>query len=389
MTIDNLIVHGGNIRVAAEGKIAGSITNQGGELVYVVLEEGATAENNLPAEENIGENIEITTINHTVTIENVEFSTALKVILGDMVTINENGYAVMLEADVKSITVLNFNWRANGFPSLKGVELFENLEELYCNAQGIIDIDLSQNKALKILDLKWNGDLTTLDFSNNPNLESLDCSFCRNLTDLNLEGCEKLKSLNVFSAASLSTVDVPNPAALESLKIGYMFGNHVEFSVDLNQFVNLNTLSVESMPYTSTDFIPDFMKENLVSLSIRYVGIESIDLSQYPNLHTLYVTGNQLTTLDVSVLPNLQTLDCMQNYLGTLDISALSNLINLYAGSQYINTPLILTLTEEQKNLWNNQWKEVNNGNVLLYDEIINNPEAGTGGEGFGNGGKF
>ena len=119
------------------------------------------------------------------------------------------------------------------------------------------------------------------------------------------------------------------------------------------------------------------------------MGIESIDLSQYPNLHTLYVTGNQLTTLDVSVLPNLQTLDCMQNYLGTLDISALSNLINLYAGSQYINTPLILTLTEEQKNLWNNQWKEVNNGNVLLYDEIINNPEAGTGGEGFGNGGKF
>ena len=389
VTVDNLIVHSGNIRIAANAKITGSITNQGSELVYVILEEGATAENNLPAEENIGENIEITTINHTITIENVEFSTALQVILGDMVTINEDGYAVMLEADVKSITELNFNWRANGFTSLKGVEFFENLEELYCNAQGITDVDLSQNKALKVLDLKWNVDLTTLDFSNNPNLESLDCSYCRSLTDINLEGCEKLKYLNVFGASSLSTVDVPNPEALESLQIGYWSNNHVDFYIDLNQFVNLNSLSVQQMPYTSTDFIPAFMKANLVSLSLRYVGIESIDLSQYPNLHTLYLTGNKLTTLDVSVLPKLQTFDCMQNYIGSLDISALSNLINLYAGNQYIDTPLILTLTEDQKKLWNNQWKQVNNGNVLLYDEIINNPSTGTGGNGFGNGGKF
>ena len=52
---------------------------------------------------------------------------------------------------------------------------------------------------------------------------------------------------------------------------------------------------------------------------------------------------------------------------------------------------LILTINENQKQLWTDNWKTNtwDNSNVRLESEVINNPEGETGGNGFGNGGKF
>ena len=385
VTIDNLIVHGGNIRVAAEGKITGSITNQGSELVYVVLEEGATAENNLPTEENIGENIEITSTNNTVTIENTELAIALQGILGtDKVTIDENGYAVMIQADVNTITRLDFNWRGYTITSLEGIENFKNLEELYLNSVGLLECDLSQNQALRYLDLKWNIDLVSLDFSNNPNLETLLVDYCRNLTTLNLEGCEKLSNLQVRRTA-LSELVVPNPAGIKILSLA-----EVPFAFDLTEYTGLTALNISNLNLTSLDIIPDTIKENLVEVSCTNNQLSSIDLAQYSNLVTLDCSNNQIQTLDLSAAPGLVNLYCYRNLLGTLDISALAGLKNLSVGNQRQNIMMILTLTEDQKIMWNDNWKNSgNNKNIRLYDEIINNPETGTGGSGFGNGGKF
>ena len=45
-----------------------------------------------------------------------------------------------------------------------------------------------------------------------------------------------------------------------------------------------------------------------------------MDLSNCPNLQTLYCSNNQLSVLDLSNCPNLQTLYCSNNQLEELNI---------------------------------------------------------------------
>ena len=79
-------------------------------------------------------------------------------------------------ASVKRINVRNLRIR-----SLKGIEYFENLEELDCSmnlltAEGL---DLSRNTALRVLDCSGNNALGRLDVTHNPELERLHCKGAR------------------------------------------------------------------------------------------------------------------------------------------------------------------------------------------------------------------
>lgn len=385
VTVERLEIYQGNVRVSAGGYITGSITSYTNNLVYIILEEGATIANNLPAEEYIFGNIEITGTDNSVVIENVELSTALLGILGsEKVTLDENGFAVMLAVDVENTTVLNFNWRGYTISTLAGIEKFLNLEELYLNSVGLKECDFSQNPALRYIDVKWNTELTSLDFSNNPNLETLMADYCRNLTTLNLQGCEELTVLQLRRTA-LPELNVPNPAGIQYLSLA-----DVAFAFDLSVYTGLTGLNISNLDFTSLDVIPDAVKGNLTELSCSGNQLTELDLSAYPNLVTLDCSNNQIQTIDLSAVPALVYLYCYSNHLEALDISALTELKTLICGNQYNNLMLVLTLTEDQKTLWKDSWKgNYNNSNVRLYDEIINNPETGTGGNGFGNGGKF
>lgn len=405
VNIRNLEIRQGNVRVAPEGRITGSITNLSEKTVFVMLEEGATAEYNLPATENIGENIKISVPGDEVTIENTELSIALQAVLGvDRVALDENGYAVMNAADVESMTKLDFNWRGFTITNLKGIEKFVNLEELYLNSVGLKECDLSQNTAIRYIDLKWNIDLTTLDLSKNVNLETLLASYLRSLTEIKLDSCVNLKHLELYNIP-LTEVTIPNPAAMQSLVYS---GSKLSF--DLTEFTGLTYLGIDNLGLTSLDIIPEGVKKQLTGLDCGQNQLESIDLKLFPSLTALGISnnrimeldlslapqltslncaGNQLTSLDLSPVTGMIYLQCYRNQLNTLDITGLSALENLVCGSQ--NTgKLILTLTEDQKVQWKENWLNFsswNNTNVVLYDEFVE--DAGTGGTGFGNGGKF
>lgn len=101
VVIDELKIEGGNIRIQSGGKITGSIINESGDKVTIILESGATIENSLPADFEAGE--EFLVVNtaelalrqaiaqggDVVLSENIELYNSLEI--SNAVTINLNG----------------------------------------------------------------------------------------------------------------------------------------------------------------------------------------------------------------------------------------------------------------------------------------------------------
>ena len=77
-----------------------------------------------------------------------------------------------------------------GISSLKGVELFPELQVLICRNNLLTTLDVSKNSKLVTLLCDINR-LTTLDLSQNPKLANLNCEL-NYLTELNLRGCTEL-----------------------------------------------------------------------------------------------------------------------------------------------------------------------------------------------------
>ena len=214
---------------------------------------------------------------------------------------------------------INLNF--SNLTSLKGLEGFVGLEELYCVNNQLTELDLSALTNLKLL------------YCNNNQLTELDLSA---LTNLKLLYC---------SNNQLTELDISNNLALENL------------SCMSNQ---LKTLDVTN-------------NKNLTYLEVDNNQLESIDISQNTALQTLWILSNKLTSLDLSSNPNLNNLYCQSNCLSTLDVSNIINLYNLNCGNQRDasgnNQTLILTLSNSQRENWENVWQyyEMNN-NVSLAE---------------------
>ena len=205
--------------------------------------------------------------------------------------------------------------------SLKGLEGFVGLETLHCSNNQLTELDLSALTNLMELNCS-NNQLTELDLSALTNLKLLYCSY-NQLTKLDISNNLALEYLSCMSS-QLKTLDVTN-------------------------------------------------NKNLTYLEVDNNQLESIDISQNTALQTLWIPSNKLTSLDLSSNPNLNYLYCQSNCLSTLDVSNIINLYNLNCGDQRDasgnNQTLILTLSNSQRENWENVWQyyEMNN-NVSLAE---------------------
>ena len=205
--------------------------------------------------------------------------------------------------------------------SLKGLEGFVGLETLHCSNNQLTELDLSALTNLMELNCS-NNQLTELDLSALTNLKLLYCSY-NQLTKLDISNNLALEYLSCMSS-QLKTLDVTN-------------------------------------------------NKNLTYLEVDNNQLESIDISQNTALQTLWIPSNKLTSLDLSSNPNLNYLYCQSNCLSTLDVSNIINLYNLNCGNQRDasgnNQTLILTLSNSQRENWENVWQyyEMNN-NVSLAE---------------------
>ena len=153
--------------------------------------------------------------------------------------------------------------------SLRGIEYFESLEELFCLYNQLTALDVSRNTALTELRCDYN-QLTSLDVSRNTALTYLDCNN-NQLTELDVSRNTALTELDC-SGNPLTTLDISMNTALTKL------------------YCAINELT-------------------------------TLDVSRNTALTELNCANNELTTLDVSQNTALTVLSCFSNELPSLNIS--------------------------------------------------------------------
>ena len=153
--------------------------------------------------------------------------------------------------------------------SLRGIEYFESLEELFCLYNQLTSLDVSRNTALTELRCDYN-QLTSLDVSRNTALTYLDCNN-NQLTELDVSRNTALTELDC-SGNPLTTLDISMNTALTKL------------------YCAINELT-------------------------------TLDVSRNTALTELNCANNELTTLDVSQNTALTVLSCFSNELPSLNIS--------------------------------------------------------------------
>lgn len=166
--------------------------------------------------------------------------------------------------------------------SLRGIEYFESMENLYCNFHPIESLDLSQNTELGYLDC--NGcKLTVLDVSQNTKLEKLYC------TD-----------------NKLTALDVSHNAALESLACS---GNDLK-TLDISRNTELESLICDECGLAELDVSQN---TKLDYLACSDNDLKTLDINRNTELKTIYCDNNGLESLDISQNMYLETLQCENN----------------------------------------------------------------------------
>ena len=166
--------------------------------------------------------------------------------------------------------------------SLKGIEYFVNLIELWCSRNQILNLDVSKNKELRIL-VCFENQLTNLDITNNSVLTKLACGN-NQLSDLDISNNMDL-TLFVCSKNQLTNLDLKNNINLN------------ELNCDKNQLIDLD---VSKNTY-------------LTWLDCSKNKLTHIDISKNNKLNKFYCSDNRLTFLDVTKNTALTWLKCSCN----------------------------------------------------------------------------
>ncbi len=196
---------------------------------------------------------------------------------------DDDGDGVLSQSELDAVTKIDVSIKK--ISDLKGIEHFQNLEELDCG----------QNP------------LSTLDLSQNMKLVTLRCSYCELLTNINVDNIKTLKEL-YCRENKLTTLDVSNNPSLTTL------------DCEKNQLSDLD------VRYNTS----------LRTLYCSNNQLTTLDVSKNPSLGALHCDSNQLSELDVSYNRDLTNLWCARNYLTVLDVSKNTDLDVLFLRQQPI-----------------------------------------------------
>lgn len=308
-------------------------------------------------------------VDEMIVIDNIPLSKALYEVYSGQyeMALNSDEKLEIKQSEILKFTEILINWREYDIPTLDGIENFVELTSLGLGSVGLQSCDLSNNTKLRDLNVSWN-QLTELDLSNNPNLTTLSCEFNEGLSKLVFSNKAKLSDLNVGNTA-LTELNIPDPSNINSLR----YGKTNIPSMSFEGFNSLTLIDNCGMELENLDYIPDTIKANMTYLSCSDNKISYIDMKKFPNLEYLYCNNNNLTSLDLSIQKSLHSLQCMGNQIDSLDIThtILNSTENsLEVGKQQDGQWLVLTVTDAQKEAWNNGWKDnENNIFVRLYGE--------------------
>ncbi|MCX6822567.1 MAG: leucine-rich repeat protein, partial [candidate division SR1 bacterium] len=145
-------------------------------------------------------------------------------------------------------------------------------------------------------------------------------TLCQSITDVPKSECEVLA--NLYKSTNGDEWK-STEARFKNTTVGKRYGITVDgkeeqhvTAIDLHGNGLVGTASFVGLP-------------NVISLLLGKNQITSIDVSDLTNLETLSIGGNLLSTIDVSTLTNLTTLEAGSNNLSTVDVSKNTSLVNL------------------------------------------------------------
>lgn len=210
-------------------------------------------------------------------------------------------------SDAEKDVVNDIDVRSSSISSLVGVEMFENLRQLWCEDNRLSSLDVSRNTALTLLDCTHN-ELSSLDVRQNIALVHLICSH-NQLSSLDVSCNKELMYLECFHNP-LNSLDVSQNTELEYLEC---YNNQLS-NLDVSQNIALKNLSCSS---------------NLLS---------DLDVSRNTALEWLWCDDNQLSSLDVSYNTVLNSLCCSSNQLRSLDVSQNTALEHLVCDGNQLNS---------------------------------------------------
>lgn len=219
---------------------------------------------------------------------------------------DDDGY---LSTDERE-AVTKIDVHAKSIDSLKGIELFLNLETLYCYNNNLTSLDVSKNEKLADLWCSQNN-LTSLDVSKNPELKELWCSD-NNLTSLDVSKNIALQKL-ACSGNQLTSLDVSKNTNLTSLNCNQNRLTSLDVSqtavTTLKASDNQIDINVETTPRTfDLSTLPGFDVSKASGWVGGFVNGNTLTVNKDANEVTYtYDCGkgcNETFTLNVNVVPD-------------------------------------------------------------------------------------
>jgi hypothetical protein len=181
----------------------------------------------------------------------------------------------VLTASIDSVRVLNLNFKS--LNSLVGLEDFAALERLYINHNQIVDLNITQNTALKALECAYNT-LTSLDLTQNTNLNTLSC-FSNQLNSLDISQNTSLSFLSC-GGNQLNCLNLKN-------------GNNTSLSLLATNNASLTCIEVDDSTWATSNWTAaNFSVDSIASFSnncnnsCSNIGLDKqvlLKLSVYPN----------------------------------------------------------------------------------------------------------
>ena len=209
--------------------------------------------------------------------------------------------------------------------SIKGIEYFTNVDQIWCGFNALTQIDVSKNRKLQMLDVRNNG-MKKLDVSKNTELTSLWCGENK-FTSIDVSKNRKLEEFYCAECA-LRSIDLSKNTNLREVEVAF---NKLT-TLDLRANTKLEKVYCFGNKLTTIKFSP---KAPIREIYCYDNELKSLDLSKLTLLENLSCYNNKLTKIDVRNNPNLIWLDCSWNEIGTLDVSnntQLTDLLCTYCG---------------------------------------------------------
>lgn len=266
------------------------------------------------------------------------------------------------------------------FLSLSGVANFKGIEYFYDGLKTLLisglnapdvpttNLDLTKFTKLERLEIGEYPDITSLDFTNSPNLTSLYINTMPGLTTVQIPA--SLEYLIMYWCPKLTTVNLA--ACRENLLELHMQDVAIK-DVDVSNFKNLHRI------YIVGNNEEDIYKlnslnvagcNNLWSISIQCTDIETVTIKDLPEFGEATVSYNDIRKLTVENCPKLVYLDCQDNKLPELHIKKCEAFWRIFASNNYMRTliidesPLAEVEAADNQLMWFDLSKVVKDDNV-------------------------